>query len=398
MHLAKGAAAVLAAALLPAALLFSFRNFWGVYLVAALPWMFSYGRKSAGLLVKGAVASWPGRLIASFFLLMILSLSWTTGSRGLSAGTDLVILVAVSGLSLAAALLSKDRGEEALLPAALAVATAVSLLLLLLEGASGSLLRQSFPPAQPAHLDQVDTGHGLVLALVLMPAALLWLRRRSRGPWPAAALFLAAGGAAALSALLTSLAMFLAAAVIAAASLVGKRLPMRLAIGFAALATATPLGAFFLPPAETIAELPFEDSTLHRLIILKTLMTGWSEGAVWVGEGIRSVDALTASAPKIRLESGTVVAAVSAHAHHIFVQIVYEFGILGYLLFTCGCGLLLRQVWRADLPAGTEAAAAMLLAVLTAAGVSHMDLYSMHLWCAAAFSLMAIILQGRALR
>jgi O-antigen ligase len=91
-----------------------------------------------------------------------------------------------------------------------------------------------------------------------------------------------------------------------------------------------------------------------------------------------------------------VVPTVSAHAHNIFVQVLFEFGIVGFVLFCAGLAGLFARIWRAGLPRDLEAAAAGLMAVVAIYASVDTDLWSIYFWSAVGLS--ALLLTRLAVR
>ncbi|MCQ8184279.1 O-antigen ligase family protein [Parvularcula maris] len=398
MAVAKKGAALIAAALLPLVLVLSFRNMWAVYLIAVLPWLVVHFRSGGARLIELVTRTAPGRLLTICLLLATASLAWTSGKGGDEAIVELYVLVFVAGITLSAASMPREASGQGDVPRLLSIGTLIGLLLLAFEGATGSLIRQSLPPEQEPVRDMSDTGHGFALALILLPPAMLWLSGRTRLPWPFWATALIAGAGGVLSIMVVNALAFAAGLITMLCAAGRRRWPLGMAAALGVFAVLTPLFyLMFSPPPEVIVSLPILDSAAHRLLIGRTLMDLWQEGNMLFGEGVRSVYALTESAATVTLASGMEVKTVSSHAHNIFVQFLYEFGLVGYLLFVAGGAFVFRAIWKAKLSSRTETAIAGLLAITLVYALSHMDLYSIHVWCGIAFSTMSIMLQARSL-
>ncbi|NNU16947.1 hypothetical protein HK107_11515 [Parvularcula sp. ZS-1/3] len=271
----------------------------------------------------------------------------------------------------------------------LPLGVAWSLVILTIDAASGNTLRQWIPPDQPIGKDEVATARGLMLAFVMLPPALLYIHRDKtwRRRSPRAPLYVAGIGAAASGVLANGAAFFAGVA----AYIIGSFRPQAMlrAIGaiwgliFAApflMAAALPK----VPQLLTVSSLP--DSVLHRLIIWRTVLDLWAEGRTLTGAGARATHTLTDRLGAVTLESGAQIPLVSSHPHNLPVQLLYEFGLIGYGLviafLVMGARALLAVPWRKEM----AIAIAGLLSVVAVYISVEMDFWHLYTWCALSLS------------
>lgn len=359
-------------------LLFSFRNLWVVGLCFWIPSVVG-ALKSPGRLIPPR-ASWPALALAAYFGLSTL---WSPNPSALADTIELVALFLLGALMVSQPTARSD---------VFALGVFLALAVLAIDAVSGNLLRELVPPDQPAGKDQVATARGFGLLLIMLPPALLWMwrsklgRRHSiRGALLLTGIGTAAAGVLAYGAAL--LAGIIAMIVTALRPVSGLRLAAA-AVGAALLQPF--ILALTLPPVPvllTLTELPA--SALHRLVIWRTLLDRWWENAPVFGAGARASYTLTDRLGTVVLPGGAEVARVSAHAHNLPVEVLFEFGVVGYLLFAAcvaaGLWAVSARRWRTDMAAAISA----LIVGYVVIAVVDLDLWHVHFWTALFLSLLA---------
>lgn len=370
---------IVAAISIAPTLLLSFRALWVVTLCFWLPSLFESVRQPKAL--EPPRWSWP---IFAFAGWVTLTTLWSPSDR---IGSDLRDHLLV--LILSVQMLSMPTAKSWVF----ALGTLLALAVLTIDAASGNMLRHAIPPDQEHGKDAVATARGMALVLIMLPPALLWMWRNRRGrrtgvrgPLLLAGIGTAAAGVVAYGVAL--LAGIVGWMVTALRPLWGRSL---LALS-ALFALAQPFAlAVLLPQVSTLSTwnaLP--DSTLHRLIIWRTLLDEWAAGRLLTGAGGRATYTLTDRLGDMTLPGGAEVAVVSAHAHNVPVQILYEFGLIGYGLLVWLTAILWQafkaQHWARDMEAAIVALALGFGVVL----VIDIDFWHLYFWCALSMSILAL--------
>ena len=360
-------------------LLFSFRSLWASLLCLALPALWSA--------VAARQFRWPGDrwvhvLLALTFWVVVSGL-WSPSGRAMEDSLTMVLLVGFS------ALLLQTRIFQTWM---LVMGILLSLVLVTIDIGTGNAIRQWVPPDQPPGKDAVATARGLGLTLIMLPPALLYMHRSGPGGGRWRGVVLLAGFASSLSGIIAyglTLISALLASVLAA-----LRAPLALrailSAGAAALAMPFALVALLPPVAQLLVLGPLPDSMLHRLIIWRSVLDLWMEGRWLTGAGARAAHTLTDRLGDITLESGVDLPLVSAHPHNVPIQVLYEFGLIGYALAVAVCGLgarlLTETVWRRDMAAAIAALLAGLIVLISI----EMDLWHLYFWCAVVISVLTL--------
>jgi O-antigen ligase len=298
-----------------------------------------------------------------------LSAFWTPDTDHAAWAVKVPAFVLLSWAAIAAA--GRARPAEADLFAGVVV---VACLLLGVETASGGAIREALPPSNPPERDAISTARGVTLGLLMMPAAacVLWRRQGSRGLAVAGLAF----GALALGAVAYDIAAN-AAALIAmgaagAVALARPRLAVGLAaFGFLAALVLSPLAAL-LPPAEEIAAgeaLPV--TWRQRLVIWDAVAEALLANPVTFlfGAGHHASGVLGEAAREVPFAGWPVPLPVGGvHPHNVFLEVWYEFGLVGAALsgasVLLGARAFLRTAPPRDLCVAASAGGAAVLVVL----------------------------------
>ncbi|GGY53479.1 O-antigen ligase family protein [Parvularcula lutaonensis] len=366
---------IFAAAALAPTLLFSFRALWIVQLAFWLP---------AGVLALGQPRAWLDLPRWSWFILALLgwaavTLLWTPSPRGPGdvAGHAILVLVSIQML--------RFRVVEAPI---FALGVFAALLLVTIDIAFGNAIREAVPPENLPAKDAIGSARGLSLILLMLPPAVLTLSRQARGRAIVRSTGLIAGFGAAAGGILANGVALIAGIVAFAVTGLRQVVGLKALIALWGGALAAPFAlAAFLPGVDRLAQITaLPDSTVHRLIIWRQVLDLWVEGRTLFGAGARATHTLSPELGKIALASGTDVSLVSAHPHNVPIQILYEFGLLGYGLtlaaVVLGAQVLLRRTWRPDVAAAIAALGAVLLVFVTI----DTDLWSVYTWSATVLS------------
>lgn len=262
------------------------------------------------------------------------------------------------------------RAQDVISDRALLIAATVSILLLGIEAITGGLIRDLVPPDHRSDKDDVATARGIAVAMSLAPAVLLVFYRQRR--WALFALTAASITYAATQFDITANLMAMLAGVMAGGfAYLYPRLGLKLifaAIGLGALVM--PLTVSLLPPVEVL--LGLEEGPVswrQRLVIWQAVWTASLADGVWpflFGHGVEAARPLGEGLGLIQLSGMTApLHMVPNHPHNIYLQIWYEMGLLGVLLFLmalwAGAQTVLRQVTAPDMAAAIAALAASVL-------------------------------------
>jgi len=248
----------------------------------------------------------------------------------------------------------------------LTIGLSAALVLLFVDAITGSGLRAVLPPENRPDKDAVATARGLGILLMMMPflAVALWQRVGAIYGMAAAAGFVVAAVFTPVDANVLA-----ACAAIAAggAALWRPQDALRLVTAFAGVAFTMPFVlALTLPPVPVLANLALlPPSSVQRLVIWRSVLDEWLSGQPLFGAGARATRALGREIGTVELTAyGIEVSQVSVHPHNIPIEILYEYGLVGYgfvlAAFVLGAKTLLARAW------GREAAVAMaaLLAIM----------------------------------
>lgn len=307
---------------------------------------------------------WPVFLVA-LLLYACVSILWSPSSRAADA------LVYIPLVLTGSQLIVHGRMRPELFMWCVFGAVAV----LLADAATGNLLRDLVPPPNTALKDAVFTGRGLTLALLLVPAAAL-ISYRTGGWRGGRGMIILAGLAAASTPVMVNGAMLLSGLAAMVVTALRPALGLRLVLAGVGLALAAPFVlAAVLPDAQVLASVTaLPESTVHRLIIWRTVLDAWLSGATLFGEGTRASSELFRAAGDITLASGSVLPRVSVHPHNWPIEVLYELGLAGYALLLLAYAAGARALLHARM--GRDMAAAIAALVTGAVVVMLLD-YSM---------------------
>ncbi|MEM1410432.1 MAG: hypothetical protein AAGG79_06785, partial [Pseudomonadota bacterium] len=243
---------------------------------------------------------------------------------------------------------------------------AAAITLLLADAVTGNALRQLIPPDQTQLDDMGDTGRGLTLAMVLLPAAGLIAYRHAA--WRIARGFiLLAGIAAASTPTQLNGAMLLGGLAAMAITAAMPKVGLKIVLGLVGFALAMPfMLAAGLPSQDVLADLPgLPLSFVHRLIIWRTVLDSWLMGDVLFGAGVRSTELLMSDEGRMLLRGSADVVLVSYHPHNAAIEILYETGLVGYGLLLATYVTAVQALLRAPMARDMRAAVASLIMVST---------------------------------
>ncbi|MEM9810186.1 MAG: hypothetical protein AAF788_03075 [Pseudomonadota bacterium] len=275
----------------------------------------------------------------------------------------------------------------------------LALLLLFLDAVTGNLIRDVLPPDNRPDKDAVAAGRGLGLLLFLMPMLTLWAWRQfGRNGFVVVTVYL-------LAALYTPIEINVVATfgavLIGLAAWRSVRWGLRLLAVYAGLALSVPfLLAVMLPSVPVLLEvrsLPL--SVLHRLVIWRTVLDDWIGGHIVFGAGARATRALSQATGNVVLaEANHQVALVSVHPHNVFIEVLYEYGLLGYSLllaaFVLAVRLLLRMPLSRPLGAGVAALGFIIITIFSME-TTLWNAYTLSAAVLGAFSLQSLAAESR---
>lgn len=363
----------------PPVLLLSFRALWASYLCLGLPavWL---AVRSRPKIVGNPQWLW---LVPGLLFWIILTAQWSPSASASGASFELA-LVAFFALALFVA-----APPQAWM---LVMATLGALTLLSLDIGTGNFLRHVIPPDQAPGKDAVASARGLGLTLLMLPPTLLFMHRSGKGGGRWRGVVLLSGMMAGLSGVLAYGATLVSALIGGAIGGIRPALAWRALAGvWVGVMSAPFILVAALPPVSRLVEnssLP--DSIVHRLIIWRTVLDLWLDGRVLTGAGARATHTLTDRLGDLTLASGVSLPQVSAHPHNIPIQLLYEFGLVGFaavaaLLLFAG-RLLITAPWRKDMAmaiAALAAGAAVLVSV-------EADVWHVYFWCSLIMSIVGL--------
>lgn len=358
-------------------LLLSFRALWSTYLCLVIPavWLAIRGQLRAKTTDR-----WPLAL-AVFLGWFALTSLWSPSGR---ATGDMIEIILAAGLGV---FVLCTRAPAAWM---LVMGIFLALMVLTIDIMTGNLLRQWIPPDQPIGKDAVASARGLGLALIMLPPALLYLHRSGRGGgrWR---------GVVVLTGLVTSVSGILAYAAALLSALVGlvagglrPKVGLKIAVGAWAGAMLAPFGLMLaLPPVAQLAQIQsLPDSILHRLIIWRSVLDLWLDGRIITGAGARATHTLTDRLGDLTLASGVSLPQVSAHPHNIPIQLLYEFGLIGYGLAAATLILGARSLLSLHLQRDMTASVSALLLGLAVLISVETDFWHLYFWSGLVISLL----------
>ena len=375
--------AALAWSLLPVALVLSHRNLVVVLTLLAVAGVLSAGPRA--LLARPSAWSWPLLALAAY---LAVSSLWTpaVGDRDWAYRVPLFVLT-VMGALLAARMPGGTRG--------FGLSVLVACVLLGFEGLTGGLIRDLVPPPNAPDRDDVSTARGVGLAVVLLPACALCLRRAFGRAGLAMASIAAAcllAGAARFDIAANPIALM---AMLGAATATVPRRTRGAASGALVMVAAGfvvfPIFAALLPEArvlEALTEGPV--SWRQRLVIWRTVADATLAGPMVFafGAGQQASAALGEAAGTAVLAGAPIpLPRVPTHPHNVFLQVWYEAGALGCALAAGGLILAARRLAASAVPADAA------LAIAATAGAAFVflavDASLWTLWRGAALALAA---------
>lgn len=362
---------IFAALALAPTLLFSFRDLWVIQLFLWFPIVWPAMRQP-GRWLQPAPWALP---VFGLFAWIIVTLLWTPSSRGAEDVLAYGIFLFVSMQML------RFRFIDAPL---YAIAIYAALILVTVDIAFGNGIRALVPPDNLPAKDAIASARGLGLALLMLPAAVLIVSRQAKRKAAVRSTALIAALGAFAGGILAN-AVALLAGLLAFAGTTFRKLPgLKILVALWASIIAAPFAmAAALPSVErllTWTHLP--DSTLHRLIIWRQVLDLWISENPLFGAGARASKTLSGRLGQVTMASGTEISLVSAHPHNVPIQILYEFGLVGYGLalaaLILGARNLLANPWKRDMAAAIAALGAMLLVFVSI----ETDFWNVYTWCA----------------
>ncbi len=335
----------------PIVLVLSHRNLTGNFTLMAI----------TSLLVPGAIGSFfinikdlgkavlPAALLFGAFIL--LSSLWAPDRHYAKDGVGVIFLV-INGYFLihSASYLGPLWRDRYFTFALLAI------ILIGIESLSGGFFRDITPPMADPLRDDVSTARGISAGLFFLPPLgfMLWTGKGAAGilsrPTRMVIFF------ASLAMLMVGAVRFGIAANILALVSMGlaavlvlrwPRLCLSLGfVGFALLLVATPFLTLALPPVEVLTSWDEGPASWRmRLAIWKYVGEGvFSDGGYFLwGHGVNATKALTELSPLLRVPGGPLDARlIPTHPHNLFLQIWFEYGLIGTMLGL----LLIERTWR----------------------------------------------------
>ncbi|MEE4213375.1 MAG: O-antigen ligase family protein [Parvularcula sp.] len=370
-----------AAALLAPVLLFAYRDLWAVVFLFGVAGILAAGEKPRRL----PLSAWSLCAIALYLYAVFLSFFASYPVTGKLS--DPAVLIAY-GL-----IVGSFRPLSARY---LGLGLFAAFVVLALDAGTGNLIRELTPPDHDPEKDAIATSRGIGLGLILLPPAALWFWRSRR--WTAGRVLLILAGLAAAAAtvdiygaaLLFGLGVALLAGLrpSAARRLVGAAAAMALAAPFAAAA--------FVPPTERLLSVEgWPDSWLHRLIIWRNVLDAWLAGGALTGAGPGAARALGEQLGMVTLPSGEPVSLISVHPHNIPIEILFEFGLIGYALFVAAALFALASFIRRPMDKAAAAAASAFASVFILLSVTEGTIWNPHFLTAGALALYGLTADGR---
>lgn len=377
--------------LIPVALVLSHRNLVVVLALVGLTRLWPFLRDARATRLPSW--AWGLALLATYAAASVL---WSpaTGDR------DWALRIVVFALLAFAAIGS--AGEGALALRVFAGAVLLACLLLGVEAATGGALRDAIPPEGRADKDDVATARGVGLAVAMLPGAVLCLSR-----WAGGKRALLAGGAAAACLAWGSVRFGVTANGLALAAAMGAGLLAWLrpswgvtavAGGFLVLLTVAPLAAL-LPPPEVVAGWEAGPvSWRQRVVIWRTVGDALfgDVGTFLFGAGQHASAALGREAGTIMLAGAEgPLPLVSRHPHDVFLQVWYEFGLVGAALSAFVVAAGARALLRARPSPGVAAASCALGAATLVSFAVDANLWTLWRLSAVVLGAYGIVLAAR---
>ena len=323
--------------------------------------------------------AWPFLGLVAWLSLTTL---WTPNANDASWSWRLPLLVLAGVACVRAA-----DGARSWEGAAFAGAVLLGVLLLGTEGLTGGAVRDALPPTERPDKDDVASARGVGAAILLLPPALLCLRRQGLGAHG----LLVAGGVGAVCLALgvwrfgviaNGLALALAGLAGLCAWYAPRSVPRLLLIGGAAALLLAPLAALALPPPETIETLAVGPlSWRQRLLAWRLTADAATSGPLTLlfGAGQNASSVLGEALGTARFPGAPIpIARLPSHPHDMPLQLWYEGGLVALWLGAAGLALAARAAGR--WPRDQAAAASALAAAFLVLALVDADLWSAWRW------------------
>ncbi|MEO1042098.1 MAG: O-antigen ligase family protein [Pseudomonadota bacterium] len=230
----------------------------------------------------------------------------------------------------------------------LMIGLSVALVLLFVDAITGSGIRAIVPPDNRPDKDAVATARGIGILLMMMPFLVMAIAKHRGISWAIGVLIIYMIAAITLPVEANVVAAFVG---IAAGLLAfwQPAIALRTVLASVGVALAVPFAfALSLPPVQTLAAMSsLPTSSVHRLVIWRTVLDEWLAGQTLFGAGARATRALSKEAGRIELTGfGMEVSQVSVHPHNVPIEILYEYGLVGYGLLVAAFLMAARTVLR----------------------------------------------------
>ncbi|MEM7740723.1 MAG: hypothetical protein AAF225_07975 [Pseudomonadota bacterium] len=248
----------------------------------------------------------------------------------------------------------------------LTIGLSIALGLLFIDAITGSGIRAIVPPDNRPDKDAVATARGIGILLMMMPFLVMAIGKSRGFLWAIGALiiYMIAAVAAPVEANVVAAFTGLSAGLLAAWQ---PGLALRSVLAGAGFALAAPFAlALSLPSVQVLAAMSsLPSSSIHRLIIWRTVLDEWLAGQTLFGAGARATRALSKEAGRLELSGfGVEVSQVSVHPHNVPIEILYEYGLVGYGLLVASFVLVARALLRHALSREACAAVTSLAAII----------------------------------
>ena len=253
----------------------------------------------------------------------------------------------------------------------LMIGLSAALVLLFVDAITGSGLRAVLPPENRPDKDAIATARGLGILLMMMPFLVVALWQRAGALYGMAA---AIGFVIAACFTQVDANVLAACAAIAsgAAALRSPQKALRLVTAIAGVGLTTPFVlALTLPPVPVLADLAMlPSSSVQRLVIWRSVLDEWLAGRPLFGAGARATRALSRETGTVELTAfGIEVSQVSVHPHNVPIEILYEYGLVGYGLvlaaFVMGAKTLLAKTWSREAAVAIAALMAIMVVIFS---------------------------------
>lgn len=248
----------------------------------------------------------------------------------------------------------------------LTIGLSLALILLFVDAITGSGIRAIVPPENRPDKDLVATARGIGILLMMMPFLVLALWRAAGPLWAmgAVAAFLVAAFVMPVEANVLAAVVGCGAA---AAACWRPKAAIRLVLASGGAALALPfVFAIVLPPVSVVSAWSgMPASWVHRLVIWRTVLDDWLAGQPLFGAGARAARALGKEAGTFELSSfGITASRVPVHPHNVPIEILYEYGLIGYGLLLASFLAGARSLLKLDLERDMNAAVCALMAII----------------------------------